>query len=244
MRKVVLIIEDDASQLEMLRRLVLKTSKDVEVLTANNSMVAYQALMERTIDVFLVDIVLDTENRGDTSGIRLVERFRKIPKYMFTPVIFVTSLEDSTMYAYKELNCIGYIEKPFEPAQVMCLVEKALNFTTARDTDVRLSFRKDGIWYPVKIKDVVYMESLKHVMNIHFAKNSVLEIPYVTCKQILKDADCDCLVQCSRSTIVNRDYVHSVDPQNQYIVFKEKLGRVNIGVTYKKKMIAEFGNDS
>lgn len=243
MKKAVLIIEDETSQLEMLRRLVLLTSKDAEVFTVDNPETAYKMLMEKTIDVFLVDIILDTSKPGDTSGIRLVEKFRKIPKYMFTPVIFVTSLEDPSMYAFKDLNCIGYIEKPFEPMQIMKLLERALNYTTNREHDASLTFRKDGILYPVKVKEVVYMESLKHVMNIHFSNGSILEIPYKTCKQILTEADTDCLVQCSRSTVVNKDYILSVDVQNQYIIFKDKLGRVDIGVTYKRKMLAEFVYD-
>lgn len=244
MKKVVLIVEDDADQLEMLRRLVKATSEDTEIYTANNAMAAYKIFMEKTIDILLADIILDTGRPGDVSGIRLVESFRKIPKYMFTPVIFVTSLEDPTMYAYTDLNCIGYIEKPFEPTQIVRLLEKALNFTTIREKEVSMSFRKDGIWYPIKVSEIVYMESIKHIMHIHLSNNSVLEFPYVTCKQIMEDTDVGPLVQCSRSTIVNKDYIMSIDLQNKYIIFKEKLGRVDIGVTFKKKIATEFGNGS
>lgn len=244
MKKVVLIVEDDADQLEMLRRLVKTASEDTEVYTANNAKSAYKIFMEKTIDVLLADIILDTGRPGDVSGIRLVESFRKVPKYMFTPVIFVTSLEDPTMYAYTDLNCIGYIEKPFEPARIVHLVEKALNFTTIREKEVSMSFRKDGIWYPIRVNEIVYMESMKHIMHIHLSNNSVIEFPYVTCKQIMEENDVGPLVQCSRSTIVNKDYIQSIDLQNKYIIFKEKLGRVDIGVTYKKKIAMEFENGS
>ena len=42
--------------------------------------------------MFLVDIILDEDKSSDTSGIKLVEGIRRIPKYMFTPVLFITSL--------------------------------------------------------------------------------------------------------------------------------------------------------
>ena len=90
MKKTVLIIEDDANQLMMLKQLVLSVNEGAEILTADNETIAYKILMERTIDVFLVDIILDTRKPGDTSGVRLVERMRKIQKYIFTPVIFIT----------------------------------------------------------------------------------------------------------------------------------------------------------
>ena len=60
MRKTVLIIEDDREQLNMLKQLVKEVNGNTEVYTAENVSQAYQLLMEKTIDVFLVDIMLDT----------------------------------------------------------------------------------------------------------------------------------------------------------------------------------------
>ena len=242
MKKTVLIIEDDAEQQSMLEHLVKATSEDTIIYTAANTVEAYKILMENTIDVFLVDIILDTKRPGDTSGVLLVEKLRTIPKYMFTPVIFITSLEDPTMYAYTDLNCLGYIEKPYDIGRVKKMVERALNYTTYRKEEVSLSFRRDGILYPVKVKDIVYMESIRHIMYIHLANGSCLEIPYKTCKQVLTEADTQCLVQCSRNTLVNKEYIQSVDIPNKYIILKNKMGMVDIGVTFKKKVLMEFGN--
>lgn len=240
MKKSVLIIEDDISQQGMLKQLVLATGRDVEVYTADNITEAYRLLVEKTMDVFLVDIILDTKKPTDTSGIKLVEKLRRIQKYMFTPVIFVTSLEDPTLYAYRSLNCFGYIEKPFDPARIAELLEKALNFTTEREKEISLSFRKDGVLYPVKVKDVIYMESFRHTMYIHLANKTVLEIPYVTCRKVLLDADTDCLVRCKRGTLINKEYVQGVDIPNRYLILKDGLGTVEIGTKYKKRILAEF----
>lgn len=241
MKKTVLIIEDDANQLKMLRQLVLSVNEDAVIYTADNEIIVYKILMEKTIDVFLVDIILDTRKPGDTAGARVVEHIRKIEKYMFTPVIFVTSLEDPTMYCFRDLNCIDYIEKPFDPNRVKKVLERALNYSTVREKEVSLSFRKDGILYPVELNKIVYMESIKHIMNIHMSNGSVLEIPYKTCKQILEETDTDCLIQCNRSTLVNKKFVESVDLVNRYIIFKDGLGEVEIGLAFKKKVVGEFG---
>ena len=243
MKKAILIIEDDAEQLDMLKQLVMAVGANAEIYTADNVTSAYRILMEKTIDVFLADIILDTTKPGDTAGIRLVEKIRKIPKYMFTPVIFITSLEDPAMYAYTDLNCMGYIEKPFAPEQVVKLVVKALNYTTEREKEVSLTFRKDGILYPVKLKEIVYMESLNHIMYIHLLDGSVLEIPYKTCKQVMQETDTNCLMQCNRSTLVNKEYVLSIDAPNRFLTLKDDLGMLDIGITYKKKILAEFCDD-
>ena len=156
MRKSVLIIEDNLEQLEMLKKLVLEVEPETVVYTASALGPAYEILMERTIDVFLVDIILDTNKPGDASGMRLVERIRTIEKYMFTPVLFVTSLEDSTKYAYTDLKCYEYIEKPFDPERVKQYIKKALNYSTMREKEATLFFRKDGIIYPIKVKEILY----------------------------------------------------------------------------------------
>lgn len=240
MKKSVLIIEDNKIQMEMLKKLVLEVNPGVAVYTANDVGTAYQILIEKTIDVFLVDIILDTTKPGDTSGVRLVERVRTIPKYMFTPVLFVTSLEDTTNYAYTDLNCLGYVEKPFSPERVKQLVEKALYYSTSKNQDATFCFRKDGILYPVKVRDILYIESLNHVVSVHTVKAGILTIPYKPCKDLLDEVDTDCLIQCSRNTIVNKDYILNVDVPNRYITLKDVDKQIEIGITFKKKILAEF----
>jgi len=242
MRKTVLIIEDNLSQLELLKKLVLEVEPDVKVYTASASGPAYEILMERTIDVFLVDIILNKEKPGDASGMRLVEKFRKMEKYMFTPVVFITSLEDTTKYAYTDLNCLGYIEKPFDTENVKGYVKKALNFASTREKESTLYFRNDGIIYPIKVKDIVYMECCNHKVEIHIKDEPVFPVSYKTCRELLEEADSDSLLQCSRSTIINKDYVENVDPVSRYISMKNGE-KAEIGITYKKRVLREFGDD-
>lgn len=228
-------------QLTMLKQLVLMAEENTEVYLADNITLAYRLLMEKTIDVFLVDIIMDTSKPGDTSGIRLVERLRGIPKYFFTPVIFITALEDPTMYAYIHLNCTDYVQKPYEPANLIEVVEKALHYSTIREDDISLTFRKNGILYPVRLKEIVYMQSLNHIMYIHILNGTVLDIPYKTCKCILQEEDVtDSLLQCSRGVLVNREYIYGIDIVNKYLILKDGFGTVTISGKYKKKLLAEF----
>ncbi|MCM1134241.1 MAG: LytTR family DNA-binding domain-containing protein [Clostridium sp.] len=243
MKKSVLVLEDNKIQLEMLRKLVLEVDERTEVYAVRDATTAYRILIEKTIDVFVIDIILDSKESGDTSGMRLVERVRRIPKYMFTPVVFVTSLEDTTKYAYTDLNCLGYIEKPFSSEVVKEILIKAMNYTTKKEKDPSYCFRKDGILYPVKVRDILYMESINHEICIHMKNDNILTIPYKTCKQLLDEIDADCLIQCSRNAIINKDYVYNIDIQNKCITFKESNDKVLIGITFKKKVLAEFTND-
>ena len=97
-----------------------------------------------------------------------------------------------------------------------------------------LYFRKDGIILAAEREDVVYAESINHVMNIHTKQGDVLAIPYITLKKIMEDIDSVDFIQCSRNTIVNKKYVQNVDITNRIIQFRNDLGRIEIGVMFKK----------
>ena len=69
--KKVLIVEDQENTLEWLRNIVV-TCGDLEVLAVTNVGAAYKHTLEKTIDLFLVDIILEPAVKGDSSGLRFV----------------------------------------------------------------------------------------------------------------------------------------------------------------------------
>lgn len=157
----VLILEDNRQILNVLEKLVLSVAEDEKVYVTDNVGEAYKIAMEISIDVFMLDIILYGDKKGDTSGMQYAQSMRKLERYRFTPIIFITSLEDPEMYALRDLHAFGYIEKPFAPSQVENLLRDALHFKTQKEKDAMMFFRKDGILYPVKCNRVIYMELIK-----------------------------------------------------------------------------------
>lgn len=240
MMKKVLIIEDNADQLMALKKLTEEVDTELVVYTAINVEKAYQIAMEQNIDIFMVDIILFPAARNDVSGVRFVERLRNVKKYMFTPVIFITSLEDPQMYAYKELNCLDYIEKPFDPEHVRAIIKKALLFPQSDVEDDTIIFRQDGILWPVKVKDIVYIENCNHAIYLHMTDGRKQKFPYKTFKQILNEVNNHALLQCSRSVIINCTYLVNIDFVNQYISMKGCKESIGIGLTYRKRLMERF----
>lgn len=240
MKKNVLIIDNNAAVSDKLASLVLEVNENVDVYKVDSACDAYEILMEITIDVFLLDVVLNTLKPGDTSGMRLVENIRKIPKYVLTPVIFITAEEDPSMYAYTELNCFAYLKKPYQSQELKNIMRKALHNRTKRGEDTTLIFRKYSTIFPVKVRDLVYIESVDRVMNIHLCDGNILKIPYKSYSTLLYEADTDCLLQCSRRIVINKDYVWSIDISNRLIELRNNMGKIIFGLTYKKKLMEEF----
>ncbi len=242
MSKKLLIIEDQEKQRKILQTLVEEINGQIQIFTAENSAVGYRILMEHTIDVFLIDIVLDINHRGDTSGLRLAKEIRKIPHYEFTPIIFITSLEDSELYAYRNLHCYGYIEKPFEKSQVQNLIKQALHFSTNKEGEEMLFFRNDGILFPVKTTDIIMAKSMRRKLFLRIRGKGELQVPYKSCEELLEEADIDYLIQCNRNTIVNKYAIEYMDFTNRTILLEENV-RVEIGSTYVKKLKRDLKYD-
>lgn len=234
--KKILILEDNAVAIEHLKVLIAELEVKCDVYATHDLKDAYQYILENTVDLFIIDIILDTSRPGDTSGLKFVDNLRKIERYAFVPVIFVTSLEDSKLYTYEKLHCYSFVEKPFDSMLVKKAIEKCLRFPSKEREKKTLYFRKDGIILAVELEKLVYAECINHIMHIHIDNGEILKIPYVTLKKLLNDTADYNIIQCSRNTLVNKDFVHNVDITNRIIQLKDNHGRVEIGVMYKKYM--------
>lgn len=232
--KKILILEDNSATLEQLTAIVQEVDSRNEVYPFDNVKDAYQCAMERTIDLFLIDIILDASQSGDASGLKYVENIRRVEHYSFTPVIFVTSLEDTKACAYENLHCYSFIEKPFRADRVKQVVEQCLKFPSSARNAKTLYFRRDGIIFAVEREDIVYAESTEHSIHIHTRQGDVLKIPYQTLKKLLEEVDSADFIQCSRNTVINKNFIYNVDIPNRVIQLRDDFGRIEIGVMFKK----------
>lgn len=238
MRKI-LLLEDNEVTLQHLTTLVREIDERNEVYSCTNRTEAYQYALEKEIDLFIVDIILDTIKQGDSSGLKFVECIRELERYAFTPVIFVTSLEDARLFSYEQLHCYSFLKKPFDPEKLKNEVTQCLHFPKVRRKNKILRFHKDGVLFTVNRDEIVYAEVVNRMMKIHTNKKDVLKLPYMTLKEFIKDVDDPDFIQCRRNVVVNKAYVRDVDFGNRYIHFKHQLGSVEIGLQFKKT-VEEF----
>ena len=236
MMKKILVLEDNFVTLEYITSIIQEIDTRNTVFMCSNVREAYQYVLEKDIDLFIIDIILDTSRPGDSSGLNFVDAIRKIDRYAFMPVIFVTSLEDARLYTYEKLHCYSFIEKPFDRNKLKELIKQCLNFPSVEKKGKTMYFRKDGIILAADREDIAYVECVNHVLYIHTIHGDLLSIPYVTLKKFLSDVDSDGFIQCSRSVVVNTDYIHNVDITNRVIQLKKQVGTVEIGIMYKKEL--------
>lgn len=233
MPQKILIIEDNKAHMQALNEIVRNLHRDLQVYCASDVKTAYQLALKNHIHLFLVDIILNTQKPGDVSGLGFAKEIRGITKYKFTPLVFITSLEDPKLYSYSQLHCYGYIEKPFRVAQVRDTILGALEYPLKEDDDRYVYFRKAGIVYSAHVKDIIYIESSRRKIKI-YCTNDELEIPYKTSEEILQDLDSEAFIPCSRYCIINRNYIEQIDYTNRFIKLKHIDKPVEIGIIMRK----------
>ncbi|MCI8772324.1 MAG: response regulator transcription factor [Lachnospiraceae bacterium] len=236
--KTVLIVEDNVRSMEMLVKIIKNLRTDVEVKTASSLEEAAVLAMKYNIDLFMLDIILNSSNPGDVSGMKLAEQIRSLPKYKYTPIIFITALEDPELHAYSDIHCYCYVEKPYDVEKVSNVILEALEFPVVHSEPQNIFFRKDGILYKKEISEILYIENSRAGQTV-YCTNGNLKLPYKPNRKILEELASDRFIQCSRYHIINRDYIDRIDTVNRYIRLKGLRTQIEIGNSYKKKFLGE-----
>lgn len=237
--KELLIVEDNEIERKILKKIVLDLDSHAKVYEAKNEEEAYAAAMRATIDVFLVDIILHPDYPGDQSGAVFAQNIRTVEKYRFTPIIIVTSLYDSRMSVFTAVRYYSFIEKPFELEKVRRTISTALWYQTENADDRKYIFHVDGLLQSVYIKDICYIESKNHRLQV-VLQDERFYIPYKSCKRIERELDSPDFVRCNRGTIVNVKHIYKVDFVNRYIYFDKIKDCLEIGPDIKKEFLQQF----
>lgn len=241
--KKILILEDNEEHRKTLITLINGLKKEIQVFSTGRVEEAYGFVLEKDISLFLIDIILNNKKGNDVSGLKFADTIRKIPNYKFTPLIFITSLEDPRLYAYRNIHCYGYIEKPFRPIEVTDLVNQALLFPVHKADTENMYFRVDGIVYAVNSKDIVYLESSRRKVIVNTV-NEKITIKNKTMTEVMRELNSKNFVQCSRFFVVNKTYIEYIDYVNRYIKIRECEKAIEIGASMKKRVKNELENDN
>jgi two-component system chemotaxis response regulator CheY len=116
----ILAVDDSAS----MRQMVSFTLKSAghNVTEAEDGLVALNKAKTATFDLVITDV-----NMPNMDGITLIAELRKLPSFKFTPLLMLTT-ESSTdkKMAGKNAGATGWIVKPFNPDQLLAVINKAL----------------------------------------------------------------------------------------------------------------------
>lgn len=237
--KSVLILDNDSVMRDTLEKIVREINRDIIIYKTGTLAEAYRIAVEHNISLFLLDIIIDVSKRGDVSGLTYAEKIRTLERYAFVPIIFVTTLTDPELYAYRRLHCYGYLQKPVLFEEVRQLIERALKFEQPEIEEGNIYFRKDGIIYAVDKKEIIYIKSHAGKVAIKTVRDDLV-VYYRNCRDFLSELDSGQFIQCNRGTIVNQKYIANIDVANRVIHLMDDYGEIEISVRMKKQLLEKI----
>mgnify|MGYP003501230091 CR=1 FL=1 len=117
---VIMTVDDTTSMRQMVSFTL--TDSGHKVVEARDGEEALEMAKKDKIDAFIVDI-----NMPKMDGISLVKELRALPSYKFVPILMLTTeSQDSTRQEGKAAGATGWLVKPFNPEQLVTIVEKVL----------------------------------------------------------------------------------------------------------------------
>lgn len=240
--KRILIVEDNEVAAERLERIIKDISPGIETERAASFEEARQFAIKEMFTLFIVDIILNTNDPNDASGLDFITFLRRIKQYEFAPVIITTSLIDPKLYAYDSLHCYQYLEKPFDGERAREIIQKALQVPQRKDDDLCIHLRDEHTILAQKVSEIVYLyykDRRLVLKSIH----GVSRFYYKSIAEVKRQIFSNDFVQCNRNTLLNRNYIWKVDNSKNKVILKEDYGEFDIGVTYRRKIYEEFAND-
>lgn len=233
--KEILILDNHGDEQEKIVSTIRKVTEQAAIYNVSTEEEAYGRLMQREIDLFIVDVASDSNYYGDISGLKFIQSIRWIEKYRYTPIIILTNLEDPGHYTINELHCFGLLEKPVTMDLLRRLINEALDMPANKKLRKNICYKQDGIICALKYDDIIYIENRERLLLIHTVEEELL-IKYETAKRFLKEVGDERFLQCNRQVIVNIDYIRKVDLVNSYIKLKNISEVVEIGRKMKRKV--------
>ncbi|MCR5704914.1 MAG: LytTR family DNA-binding domain-containing protein [Eubacterium sp.] len=236
--KEVLILEQQDGDREKLKKIIGGIRDEMQCHWATSVYEAYHVMMQRNIDLFVIEPMETREGKGTLAGFRLIEQLRQLKKYRFTPIILLTRLADPDNYAVNTLHCFGYLEKPYQQKRLLRMIQEALELPKISDGVEHIYFRQNGILCVLKVREILYIQNRKKVLEV-FTKEGSYELRNETAESFLNKIGRNRFLQCSRFTIVNIDYIEWIDFANCYLTVVGGV-QLEIGRTMKKSFREEL----
>jgi DNA-binding LytR/AlgR family response regulator len=228
-----IIVDDEPIARKGVKKLVEEIPA-LELLDSFNSAKAAAVFMkENPVDLVFLDIQMP--------GASGIEFARSIPKT--TLVIFITAFTEYALDSY-EVDAVGYLVKPVEPAKFRKAVEKALTYhsllldeekkAVENIGDEYIFVKSDRRYFKVNLKDILFIEGLKDYVVIQLdGKRIITRMSLKSIQELLPQST---FLRINRSYIINREQIDSFDNNDVFI----KSYEIAIGNSFRESFFEEL----
>ncbi len=172
------------------------------------------------IELLFLDIIMN--------GMKIARKLRDIQ--FKAPIIFLTAHADYAVESY-EVYVAGYLLKPYDTNKLTLLLDEVLQ----RSVQKRIAVKVKKQHRYLEINDIMYVESDKHVLNIHLKDSRVIQTTEKL-SELEKTINSKRFIRCHQSYLVNMDYIK--DAKTDFILSNDI--RIPIRVRGRKEIIERY----
>ena len=234
----ILLAEDDPIIRERIIQSVNRHILNSEIVSFASAKESLHYAKQHTIDLFIFDIQLI-----DYKGTHLAKQIREVPKYKFTPIVFITALAGEELMAYRELKCYSFITKPFtdeEMSEALIQVQEYVDNVCPKKKTIRIE--QKCYLFEYDVDSIVYIESYGKQLFIHVRRNQKLETDQISgysLKGILALLGECHFIQCHKSYIVNQNEIERIDKRQNMIYMRMNEEPIPIGNKFRNHILGE-----
>lgn len=234
----IFVLEDDS----IIRKSLVKQIGEKQGFTAfsSSSLLEAEDLLSSGMifGAFFLDINLkDNTDSEDKSGYLLAKKLREDKKYIFTPIIFITSIVNMEMATYRDTHCYQYLKKPFGAEELNDILDRIFVGTEVRKMPLPRKWvvKKDGVFYPLDVDSILYVESGFRCVRVHMI-DETFDVNYQTLDRALDELHKFGFMQSHKSMIVNVNFIEFIDSTNRFTKLKGVEKSLDIGKTFMKPL--------
>ena len=172
------------------------------------------------VELLFLDIIMN--------GMKIARKLRDIQ--FKAPIIFLTAHADYAVESY-EVYVAGYLLKPYDTNKLTLLLDEVLQ----RSVQKRIAVKVKKQHRYLEINDIMYVESDKHVLNIHLKDSRVIQTTEKL-SELEKTINSKRFIRCHQSYLVNMDYIK--DAKTDFILSNDI--RIPIRVRGSKEIIERY----
>lgn len=203
-----IIIEDELDYANLIKNELEATNHA----SLNNLTIEIQTKeFDKLSNLHLYDlIIIDIELSEEISGIDLIKKVRE--KSETTIVIFVSSHEEFVFQSFP-LQALGFIRKRCLRNDIKDIAPLLWNHLL--DLTCTYSYTNNGRITIIPVKDILYIESNNHILNIVTTKENYCQ--RLTFSQFKEQIPCDFFSRIQRSFMVSLQHIKAIENNELFL---------------------------
>ncbi|WP_077894393.1 LytR/AlgR family response regulator transcription factor [Clostridium felsineum] len=237
----VILVEDNAEQRHKIKNIIVSIYQFVKIYEADCEAEALKIIENNDVNIFLLDIMLK-----ESSGLNLAMKIRKIKKYQFSQIIFLTHHMEYIIQAFKKVHCYDYILKPYNEKIVKAILSKLMfhenNVIKERTNKEIIIMPQNGTYVNIKVDDIFFIEVKGKKCELNTIKGTYT-VNNMSLKKLLQSIDCEYIIRSHKAFAVNKNYIRKIekiDVKLSNVYFHKCCKVALLGYKFKDNVISEF----